>query len=283
MIAGIRPSSLVFFRKAEIQMGTPLEKVETALITGTSGGIGAAFARQLAALGKDLILVARREDKLSALAGELAARHSIQTHSIVADLSQPSAASFLFAETDRRGLAVDLLVNNAGFAKVGAFSEIPLDVQADMIRLNVSTVAELTRLYLPAMRQRRRGGVINVASNAAFQPVPYMAVYAATKAFVLSFSEAVAEEVAADGVTVLALCPGATATDFWTVAGAWESRLHTMQTADEVVTVALRAFERQKSSVVSGFQNRLLAFASSRLGPRRLVARIAGRIFSARR
>jgi short-subunit dehydrogenase len=264
-------------------MSSPLEKVEMALITGASSGIGEAFAHRLAALGKDLILVARREDKLNALAGKLAARHGLQTHTIVADLSQPAAAAALFAETERRGLAVDLLINNAGFAQVGKFTEIPFDVQASMIRLNVNTLAELTRLYLPAMRQRQRGGVINVASNAAFQPVPYMAVYAASKAFVLSFSEAVAEEVAADGVTVLALCPGATATGFWTVAGIWGDRLHTMQTADEVVAVALRAFERHKSSVVVGLQNSLVAFASSRLGPRRLVARIAGRMFSAKR
>ena len=264
-------------------MSSPLEKVETALITGASGGIGEAFACRLAALSKNLILVARREDKLNALAGELAAKHGVQTHVIAADLSQPSAAASLFAETERRGLVVDLLINNAGFAKVGDFAELPLDVQADMIRLNVNTLAELTRCYLPALCPRRRGGVINVASNAAFQPVPYMAVYAATKAFVLSFSEAVAEEVAAAGVTVLALCPGATATDFWTIAGTWEDRRDTMQTADEVVAVALRAFERRKSSVVAGFQNKLLVFAASRLGPRRLVARIAGRMFSAGR
>ena len=260
-----------------------LERVETALLTGASSGIGEAFARRLAALGKDLILVARREDRLKALAADLAAKHGVQTHVIAADLSQPSAAASLFAETERRGLVVDLLINNAGFAKVGDFAKLPCDVQADMIRLNVNTLAELTRLYLPGMCQRRRGGVINVASNAAFQPVPYMAVYAATKAFVLSFSEAVAEEVAADGVTVLALCPGATATDFWTIAGAWEDRRDAMQTAEEVVTVALRALERHKASVVVGFQNRLVAFVSSRLGPRRLVARIAGRMLSAGR
>jgi hypothetical protein len=260
-------------------VSSPLDKVETALITGASGGIGEAFARQLATMGKTLILVARREDRLNALAGELATRHGVQTHVMVADLSQPSAAASLWAETERRGLIVNLLINNAGFAKVGAFAELSFDEQAAMIRLNVTTLAELTRLYLPAMCQRRRGGVINVASNAAFQPVPYMAVYAATKAFVLSFSEAVAEEVAADGVTILAVCPGATATEFWTVAGTWADRVHTMSAADKVAAVALRAFEQRRRSVVPGFMNGLLAFVSSRLGPRRLVAHLAGRTF----
>jgi hypothetical protein len=176
---------------------------------------------------------------------------------------------------------VDLLINNAGFGKVGCFVEIPFDVQADMLRLNVNTLMELARLYLPAMRQRQRGGIISVASNAAFQPVPYMAVYAASKTFVLSFSEALAEEVAADGVTVMALCPGATATNFWTVAGAWEQYRNHMPQPDEVVAAALRTFERRRSSFVYGWLNKLVVF-SIRLGPRRLVARIAAAVFRPR-
>jgi short-subunit dehydrogenase len=262
-------------------MSSPLEGVETALITGASGGIGEAFARQLAALGKDLVLVARREDRLHALAQELAAQHGVQTHVMAVDLSRPGSAALLLAETERQGFAIDLLINNAGLAKAGAFTEIPVDVQAGMVRLNVNTVMELTRLYLPAMCQRQRGGVINVASNAAFQPVPYMATYAATKAFVLAFSEGVAEEVTGEGVTVMALCPGATATDFWRVAGAWEDRLDAMPTPDEVVIAALRAFQRKKSTFVHGFRNKLVAFAASRLAPRRLVAYLAARVLSA--
>jgi short-subunit dehydrogenase len=257
-----------------------LAQVGTALITGASGGIGEAFARRLADRGKDLVLVARSEDKLRALAEELSTKQGVQTHVIVTDLAQPSAARPVFDETERLGLDVDLLVNNAGFCKVGEFAAIPLEVQARMVQLNANALMELSRLYLPAMRRRRRGGIINVASNAAFQPVPYMSVYAATKAFVLHFSEGLAEEVAADGVTVLALCPGATATDFWAVAGTWEDRLQTMATADEVVVGALRAFERRKSSFTHGFQNRAVAFLSSRLAPRRLVARIAGRMLN---
>jgi short-subunit dehydrogenase len=201
---------------------TVLDTFTTALVTGASGGIGEAFARQLAAQGKDLILVARSEEKLHSLARELAAAHGVRTHVIVADLARHDSASALYAEIERLGLDVDLLINNAGYARAGAFAELALDEQADMIRLNVNTLVELSRLYLPAMRGRGWGGIINVASNAAFQPVPYLAVYAATKAFVLSFSEALAEEVARDGVSVMALCPGATATGFQERAGAWE-------------------------------------------------------------
>jgi short-subunit dehydrogenase len=259
-----------------------LRQVKTVLITGASSGIGEAFARQLAARGKSLTLVARSVEKLRALSEELSSRHGVHTCVIPADLAQPSAAEALFAETERQGLSVDLLVNNAGFSKVGSFTEIPFDVQANMVRLNVNTLMELTWLYLSAMQARQRGGVINVASNAAFQAVPYMAVYAATKAFVLLFSEAVAEEVAADGVTVMALCPGATATDFWRVAGAWEEKLEGMASAEEVVKAALRAFERRQSSFVHGFQNRAVAFLSSRVAPRRLTSHIAGRMLHPR-
>jgi short-subunit dehydrogenase len=260
-----------------------LDRVETALVTGASSGIGDAFARRLAAMGKTLVLVARREKELRSLAEELSSKHGIIAYVLPADLTQPLAAHSLFDETERLGLGVDLLVNNAGFSKQGAFAELPFDVQASMVQLNVNTLMELTRLYLPGMRQRRRGGVINVASNAAFQPVPYMAIYAATKAFVLHFSEGVAEEVRDDGVTVMALCPGATATQFWAVAGIWEDRLDSMQTAEEVVDVALRAFEQRRAWVMPGFRNRLVAFLASRLGPRWLVTRMAARVVGGKR
>ena len=259
-----------------------LDCVTTALITGASGGIGEAFARQLAALGKDLVLVARSEDKLNALARELASLHDVQAHVVLADLARPGSASALYAETQRLGLDIDLLVNNAGFARAGAFSELPFDVQADMVRLNVNTLTELTRLYLPFMRQRRLGGVINLASNAAFQPVPYLAIYGATKAYVLSFSEAIAEEVAADGVTVMALCPGATATEFHDTAGVWVQQQSSMPTPDEVVTAGLRAFERRRRSFLHGATNQLTAIAS-RFLPRRLVVHLTARVMNASR
>ena len=259
-----------------------LDTISTALITGASGGIGEAFARQLAALGKDLVLVARREEKLNALARELESLHAVQVRVIAVDLARPDSASDLYAETQRFGLDIDLLVNNAGFARAGDFGELPFDVQADMVRLNVNTLTELTRLYLPAMRQRRRGGVINVASNAAFQPVPYIAVYGATKAYVLSLSEAIAEEVAADGVTVMALCPGATATDFHDTAGVWVQKQSSMPTPDEVVAAGLRAFERGRRSFLHGATNQLTALAS-RFLPRRLVVHLTARVMNASR
>jgi short-subunit dehydrogenase len=252
-----------------------LDKVHTALVTGASGGIGEAFARQLAGLGKNLILVARSEEKLEALAGELAAQHGVQTHIIGADLARHEATRAIFDETERLGLEVDLLINNAGFGKSGAFAELPFEVQADMVRLNVNTVVELTRLYLPAMRRRQRGGIINLGSTASFQPVPTMAVYGATKAFVLSFSEALAVEVEGDGVRVMALCPGATATGFQATSGVWEDRQASMPTPDELVADALRAYERGQWSFVHGFVNRATAFFASRLLPRRFVARMA--------
>ncbi len=259
-----------------------LDTYSTVLVTGASGGIGEAFARELAARGKDLILVARSEEKLRALARELTAAHAVRADVIVADLARPGSAAALHAGIERLGLEVDLLINNAGYARAGAFDELTLDEQADMVRLNVNTLVELSRLYLPAMRQRRRGGIINVASNAAFQPVPYMAVYGATKAFVLSFSEALAEEVAADGVRVMALCPGATATGFQERAGAWEGEQSSMASPDRVVAEGLRAFERGRRTFTQGWVNRLTAVVA-RLGPRRLILRLTARVINARR
>lgn len=252
------------------------EMFDTVLITGASSGIGEAFARRLAARCNTLILAARREDRLSRLAEGLTEEHGVATHVLATDLSRPNSAAELFAELERLGLAVDLLVNNAGFAKNGLFAEIPLEVQADMVRLNVNTLMELTHLVLPGMRQRKRGGVINVASNAAFQPVPHLSVYAATKAFVLSFSEALAEEVAADGVRVMALCPGATATDFWAVAGICLNRMNLLPTPDAVAVQALRAFDRGRRVFVHGGANKLITWLV-RLGPRRIVTHVAGR------
>jgi short-subunit dehydrogenase len=259
-----------------------LENIKMALITGASGGIGEAFARQLAALGKDLVLVARSEDKLEALAEGLRTRHGVAVHVIAADLARPAAARSLFEETERLGLEVDLLINNAGFGKAGAFTELPFEIQADMVRLNVNTVMELTRLYLPAMRQRKRGGVINLGSTASFQPVPNLAVYGATKAFVLSFSEALAQEVRGDGVTVMALCPGATATGFQATAGVWEGQRGTMPGPEEVVAQALRAFEQRRGYFVHGALNKVTAVVA-RLAPRPFVLPVAARMVSSHR
>jgi hypothetical protein len=254
-------------------------KDQFALITGASSGIGACFARALAARGRHLVLVARSKDKLEALTTEIAAKHSLRIEVIQQDLSVPGAADRLAAVLKERGIAVDLLVNNAGFGAQGEFWKLPLDRQLKMLRLNIVTLTELTYLLLPAMVARRSGGIINISSTASFQPIPYTSVYAATKAYVTSFSMGLAEEAGEYGVKVLALCPGGTATNFWE-AGQFSKREFPggLQSPEEVVKVGLRALDRGRSLAVPRFVNRLMIFVQ-RLAPRRLVARRAGDIF----
>jgi hypothetical protein len=250
-----------------------------ALITGASSGLGACFARALAARGRHLVLVARSKDKLETLAREIAAKHPLRIEVIDQDLSLGGAASRLVATLEERKIAVALLVNDAGFGAQGEFWKLPLDRQSAMIRLNVLTLTELTYLLLPAMVARRSGGIINISSTASFQPIPYTSVYAATKAYVTSFSMGLAEEVCKYGVRVLALCPGGTATNFFD-AGQF-SKLEFpggLQSPEEVVEVGLRAFDRGRSLAVARFTNRLMIFVQ-RLAPRRLVAQIAGDMF----
>ena len=251
-----------------------LYQEKTALITGASSGIGAAFARALAAKGCDLILVARSEEKLYTLASQLADKHSIRAEVIVADLSRVGAARTVFEETQQRGLTVDILINNAGFGTYGPFDTLNAEREQEVIRLNVATLVDLTHSFLPAMLARHQGAIINVASVAAFQPIPYQAVYAATKAFVLSFSEALWGEYRTQGVRVLALSPGETATEFFHVLGnGYDTPLGNVETPEQVVQVGLRALERGRPSVVSGRQNALLA-NSSRFIPRGLGVRL---------
>jgi len=250
-----------------------------ALITGASGGIGACFARALAARGGNLVLVARSKDKLEDLKSEIAAKHSLRIEIIEKDLSELGAAQSLAKTLKDRGIVVDLLVNNAGFGAHGHFWKLPIERQTEMLRLNIVTLTELTHLLLPAMVERRSGGVINVSSTASFQPVPYTSVYAATKAYVTSFSMGLAEEVTEYGVKVMALCPGGTATNFFN-AGQFSKIdfLGGLQSPEEVVAVGLRAFERGRSLVATRLLNRLMIF-SLRLAPRRLAARMAGDMF----
>jgi short-subunit dehydrogenase len=250
-----------------------------ALITGASGGIGACFARALAARGRHLALVARSKDKLEALKAEITAKHSVQIEIVEQDLSREGAAARLVAVLKEREIAVGLLVNNAGFGLQGEFWKLPLNRQSEMLRLNIVALTELSYLLLPAMVERRGGGIINVSSTASFQPIPYSSVYAATKAYVTSFSMGVAEEVAAYGVRVLALCPGGTATNFF-AAGQFGKVdfIGGLQSPEEVVEAGLRAFDRGRTLTVTRFINRLLIF-SQRLGPRRLAAKIAGDMF----
>ncbi len=251
----------------------------SALITGASSGIGACFARALAVRGRNLALVARSKDKLEALKSELAPGHSLRIEVIEQDLSLEGAAQRLATALDERGIAVDLLVNNAGFGAHGQFWKLPLDRQAEMLRLNIATLTELTYLLLPAMLERRGGGVINISSTASFQPVPYSSVYAATKAYVTSFSMGLAEEVRGYGVKVLALCPGGTATNFFE-AGKFSKTDFPggLASPEDVVEAGLRAFDGGRSVAITGFINQAMVFAE-RLVSRRFTAVQAGRTF----
>lgn len=250
----------------------------TALITGASGGIGEQFARVFAARGADLILVARSEDKLVALAGELSSRHQIRAEVIPADLSIPGAADKVVAEADSRGLRVDILVNNAGFGTFGYLAKADPARIRDEVALNVGALTDFTTTYLHRMADAGEGAILNIASNAAFQPIPRMAVYAATKAYVLSLSEALWSEGRRVGVRVLAVCPGATDTEFFDVAGDG-SAMKQRRTVEQVVDTALTALEAGKPSVVDGLINRIGAYGA-RFAPRRLVLAIAERTVS---
>lgn len=239
------------------------------LVTGASAGLGVHFARQCRARGDELVLVARRKDRLEALAAELGSAHVI-----AADLAAPGAPAKLLAEVAGLGLEVDTLINNAGFGAAGTFVEAPPERLLEMIDLNVRALTELCRLVLPGMLERRRGSILNVASTAAFQAGPYSAVYYATKAYVLSFSEALYEESKGKGVHVTALCPGPTATEFFEVAGSPNGRLAKMATDPKAVVAAgLAGLARNKPIVVSGVANKVGAFAT-RLMPRSTMRRI---------
>jgi uncharacterized protein len=247
----------------------------TSLVTGASSGIGAAFARALAARGQDVVLVARSGGRLEALAAELSAAHGVRAEVVVADLADPGAPDAIVAELRDRAIEIDTLVNNAGFGTHGEFATLPAQRERDEIIVNVYAPAALARALLPGMIARKGGAIVNVASTAAFQPVPYMATYGATKAFLLSFGEALAEEVRAHGVRVVVLCPGQTETAFFT--GIDEARVGRARTPEQVVATALRALERGQVVAVDGFANSVLA-NTVRFAPRRLVARVAARM-----
>jgi uncharacterized protein len=251
---------------------------EIALITGASAGLGVDFARQLAANGKRLVLVARRKDRLDALVAELGNGRAIDE-----DLSLPGAVDRLMADLAAHDEHVQLLVNNAGFGLNGRFTELDGKRQRQMIDLNCGALTELAHAVLPGMIERKSGAILNVASTAAFQPGPGMAVYFATKAFVLSFSEALHEEVKKHGVTVSALCPGPTATEFGEVAGFKPSgpsaKLFVDMAADSasVVRAGLKGLEQGRAIVIPGLANKATAQAH-RFFPRSWVRRIAGSI-----
>ncbi len=231
---------------------------DVALVTGASSGIGAALARRLARDGRHLLLVARRRDRLETLAGELRAAHGVDAHVLAVDLAKPEGPAAVAREATSRGLAVDWLVNNAGFGTNGRFDRLPLEGELEEIRLNVEALVALTGLFVPAMVQRGRGAVLNVASVAGMFPSAYMATYAATKAFVISFSEAIATELRGTGVDVLCVCPGFTRTEFQDVAQVDASKVPSMawMSAEEVADQAVRGMGRGPV-LVNGVMNTL--------------------------
>jgi short-subunit dehydrogenase len=253
--------------------------VAPALITGASSGIGEQFAYSLAREGCGLALTARREDRLQEVAKHARSLGAPSVSIFPADLSQRAAPAQLYHAVVAAGLNIDLLVNNAGFGTRGRFDQLPLDREIEQIDLNITALVALTRLWLPDMIAARRGTIINVASAAGFQAVPHMATYAATKAFVVSFSLALHYELDGTGVGVMALCPGATRTEFQAVARNGDTVPSFMyMEADTVVAQALRAARRNRSMYINGALNRV-ATEAQRLAPRSLVAKIAGMLY----
>ena len=247
---------------------------KVALVTGASAGLGVDFARQLSKRGHPLVLAARRKDRLQALAKELG-----NARVIAIDLSKKDAPAKLMADLQAKGEIVDLLVNNAGFGLIGRFAELDAGREREMIDLNVGTLTDLCRAVAPGMIDRKSGGIINVASTAAFQPGPKMAVYFATKAFVLSLTEALHEELKPHGIKVTCLCPGPTRTEFGDVAGFGGNGLfdRVAMESPEVVAAGLKGLDRNQAVVVPGFVNKLTA-SSGRFAPRSVVRKIAGAI-----
>jgi hypothetical protein len=253
---------------------------KTVVITGGSTGIGAAFAEALAPRAARLVLVARSEERLERLARALRSAHGGQVEPVALDLAAPGGVARLVSALEAMGAAPDVLINNAGFATWGAFATQGLDAQLDEVALNVTVVVELTHRLLPGLLARQ-GGLLNVASTAAFQPLPFMAVYGATKAFVLSFTEALWAEYRGQGLRVLALCPGATETPFFERVGAAEASVGARASPHEVAVLGLRALLDDRPSVVHGFANHLGTLAP-RVVSRARAARITASLLRPR-
>ncbi len=249
---------------------------ETALVTGASGGIGEDLARLIAAGGRNVVLLARSADKLQTLAGELSAAHRIEATVLAADLADASASSEIVRMLAGRGITIDILVNNAGFGTSGSFAREDPGEQLNMLQVNVVALTALTRAFLPGMIERKHGRILNVASTAAFQPGPFMAVYYASKAYVLSLSEALAEESAGSGVTVTCLCPGPTSTGFQSRAHVDKSRLFNLTQVARSADVAQAGYDGMLAGrrlVIPGLMNKITA-QSIRISPRASVLKI---------
>jgi hypothetical protein len=252
---------------------------ELVLITGASSGIGLELAKCFAADASRLALIARNTEALESLADELRRTRNVEVFVLTADLSLPESPQRIFSELQGRGISVDVLVNNAAFGAWGRFADLPLPQQLEMLQVNITALVYLTGLFLPGMLQRRRGGILNVASVAGFVPGPGMATYYATKACVVSFTEALAEELAGTNVTTTALCPGPTLTKFGNIAQFPEERRKIRMATMSVEAVARyghRAFRRKKVVAVPGLQNRLIVLVS-RFMPRSIVRKMAGK------
>jgi short-subunit dehydrogenase len=253
---------------------------KTALITGASAGLGLELAKLFGRDGHDVVLVARRRDKLEELAASLAKEHGVETRIVAADLFDPGSPKRIFDEVSAAGVEVDFLVNNAGFGTSGRFVEIDLERELGMIQVNVAALVHLTRLFLPKMVERKSGRVLNIGSTAAFVPGPFMATYYASKAFVVSFTEALAHELHGTGVTATVSCPGATATEFATVAGTDKTALFHgagVAGAGAVALHAYRAMHAGKVVAIPGARNKLMV-QSIRFSPRAMARGIAARL-----
>lgn len=248
-----------------------------ALVTGASAGIGLEIARQLAAGGANLVVTARRTDRLEHLASEVSSKYGVHVEVFAADLAEPGAPTTIHAFTVSRRLEIELLVNNAGFGAFGYIHEIDSARLAEMIQVNCTGVAVLTQLFAREMIARRHGDILIVSSVAAFQPVPFTSAYAATKGFDLLFSEGIAEELRPFGVNVCALCPGPTATEFQSIARQPDQALRSPETTEKVARVGLKGMAEGKTCVISGGKNWLMVQAE-RLSPRRLTASMAAKM-----
>jgi hypothetical protein len=271
------PMGETYFEAFRLLRCQSMASNQTALVTGASAGLGYEFAHLFARDKYNLVLVARSGPKLADLAEQLRQQHGITVKTIPLDLGLPQASQTLFEETQRAGIHVDILVNNAGYGASGAFAEIPLEESYGQIQLNVMALTLLTKLYLQPMLERRSGKIMNVASTAAFQPGPLMAVYYATKAYVLSFTEAIADELRDSGVSVTCFCPGATLTEFQKRAQTENSRLFKQLSPMDAKTVAEEGYKALidgKTLAIAGWRNWLVA-ESVRFAPRKVVTAIS--------
>ncbi|MFN6564708.1 MAG: SDR family NAD(P)-dependent oxidoreductase [Nostoc sp. ChiSLP01] len=256
--------------------------MSTALITGASSGIGKAFAQELAARKTNLVLVARSEDKLNQLAKELKQEYKVEVDVIAKDLTEANAAAGVFDATKTKGLTIDLLINNAGFGCYGDFAESDGERQVKIVQLNILALVDLTHKFLPIMRQRRSGSIINVSSITGFQPIPYLSVYAASKAFILSFSEALWAENRQYGVRILVTCPGPIETNFFAEANfppALAGSTEKVYSSEEVVRESLKALEEWQPTVIIGDVATQIRSTLARLVPRKVLLNILAKRF----